>query len=220
MLNKQGPGKIDWTDYTWNPIKGCLHECPYCYMDKMVRFDPEIMEPGFRPEFIGDDMPRLRRLKPSRIFVGSSGDMWGEWVKPEWILQALYVVEQCPQHTFLFLTKNPRRYVDFPLPIENAWYGTTDDGTPRTEGNITKLDMATQSHGTKRFVSFEPLLEEVLPNLVGISWIIIGADSTRGAKKPPDEWADRILNEASLLGIPAWVKDNYKYPLSVKRLPT
>lgn len=30
------PSGIEWCDYTWNPITGCLHECPYCYARRMT----------------------------------------------------------------------------------------------------------------------------------------------------------------------------------------
>lgn len=37
--------KIEWCDYTWNPVTGCLHGCPYCYAEKIaLRFSPEDAE--------------------------------------------------------------------------------------------------------------------------------------------------------------------------------
>ncbi|HEC62424.1 MAG TPA: DUF5131 family protein [bacterium] len=218
-LNKQGPGKIDWTDYTWSPIAGCLHGCEYCSLlgyDRRFR-DRGVMFPQYRPGWITKDLAIMQRMKPSKIFVGYAGDMWGDWVPEEWILSVLEVGAQCPQHTFQFLTKNPKRYADFPL-LSNAWYGTTDDGTLRTEGNISELVESAQCPKL-RFVSFEPLLGEVFPDLFGIQWVIIGADSNRGAKKPPDRWADHVMYEAVARGVPVWVKDNYRYPERCKCFP-
>ncbi|MDY6789876.1 MAG: DUF5131 family protein [Thermodesulfobacteriota bacterium] len=213
MLNKQNLNKIDWTDYTWNPIAGCLHGCPYCYMRRMEKRFSGIMTPVFRPGYLADPH---RLKKPSKIFVGSSGDMWGEWVGRNHIQAVLESCSQAPRHTFQFLTKNPGRYMEFPQ-INNAWYGTTCDGTARTEYNIANLVFVVQH--PVRFVSFEPLLAPVNPDLSGINWIIIGADSNPGAFKPPVEWAYHLIGLAEEKSIPVFVKDNYGYPDRIKEMP-
>ena len=219
MLNKQGPGKIDWTDYTWNPISGCDHGCPYCYMLRMEKRFPGVMKPTFHEKRM-DDIKGLR--KPSKIFVGSSGDMWGHWVDKQWISDVLEVVDNHTQHTFQFLTKNPLRYEQFFTEYStNAWFGTTNDGTDNTAANI---DLLVYSVSSKliRFVSFEPLLKKpdiIDHQMAALDWIIIGADSTRGAKKPPNEWADWLMDMASEVGTAVWVKDNYSYPDPIKDFP-
>ena len=212
-MNKQGPGKIDWTDWTWNPISGCRHGCQYCYMRRMEKRFPGIMEPMFHSG-------RIRQpghKKPSKIFVGSSGDMWGEWVPNAWIEAVLDACKGTP-HTYQFLTKNPDRYGDF-VPLDNGWYGTTVDGTNLTQTNLSRLAQWSSVGMKNLFVSFEPLLRPVHPDLSGIRWVIIGADSTRGAVKPPREWADAIIHRAGKKGIPVWVKDNYGYPEVIKEMP-
>jgi len=105
MLNKQGQGKIDWTDYTWNPVSGCNHGCQYCYMLRMEKRFPGIMTPAFHENRMKD----ITGLKnPSKIFVGSSGDMWGKWVNSKWISTVINATALSPKHTFQFLTKNHR----------------------------------------------------------------------------------------------------------------
>ena len=75
MINKQGQGKIDWTDWSWNPISGCKHGCEYCYMLRMEKRFPGIMEPKFHPDRISK-LARVKKVLPGdKIFVGSSGDM-------------------------------------------------------------------------------------------------------------------------------------------------
>lgn len=216
MLNKQGPGKIDWTDYTWNPIKGCLHDCEYCYMRRMEKRFGEIMDVGFRPHYFGD----LWKIKRSSyVFVGSSGDMWGDWVPRAWIRAVLAVVDQYRQHIFQFLTKNPSRYSEFGKILTNmphCWIGTTDDGTERTAGNIDILRKTETS--SVKFVSFEPLLVEVDPDLTGLDWVIVGANSNRGAEKPPKVWADKIISQARAAKAGVWIKDNYHYPDVIKEV--
>ncbi len=217
MNRQKGPNRIDWTDYTWNPISGCEYGCDYCYLRRMETRFPGRMKPEYHPERL--DQP-AKVKKPSLIFTGSSGDMWGEWVKRQDICD---VLTQClilaPHHTYQFLTKNPSRYSEFKLPTRNAWYGTTVDGTERTKDNLEDLMVLTKRHPRPtRFVSFEPLLKRVEPDLSGISWVIIGADSNEGAQKPPVEWAAAIINGARRLNIPVWMKDNYPGQCSLKKL--
>lgn len=215
MLNKQGEGKINYCDYTWNPISGCLNTCSYCYMRRMEKRFPGIMAPKIKKNYLADP---VKLKKPSVIFVGSSGDMWGDWVKTEDIDDVLDVCHLAPQHTYLFLTKNPRRYGDFKTLPNNAFYGTTVDGTARTENNIYQLASCTPLIN-KTFVSFEPLINEVeLPGF-GFNWIIIGADSTKGAAKPPKEWADKLIDQAGHRNVPVFVKDNYGYPRIIRETP-
>jgi protein gp37 len=217
-LNKQGPEKIDWTDYTWNPISGCKHGCDYCYVKRLEdRFKNNMMTPALHPSRY-DDIAGL--TKPSNIFTGSSGDMWGAWVPRLWIRTVLDIVLKYPQHTFQFLTKNPSRYGSFDLP-SNAIYGTTIDGSKRTRGNMVKLIHSVAE--SKAFISFEPLLEPIpmheIVYLAGVNWIIIGADSNAGAKRPLMHWAGALIAAAKQYKIPVFVKDNYGYPEKFKEMP-
>ena len=217
MLNKQGPCKIDWTDYSWNPISGCKHDCDYCYMIRMnKRFNKE-----FTPKFHPERLKEIQKIQePSKIFVGSSGDMLGDWVKSADICAVLDVVNLYPEHTFQFLTKNPKRYEDFIFP-KNAWLGTTVDGTDKTITNLATL--ALLENDNLKFVSFEPLLKSIPESLFKyfdrIDWVIIGADSNPGARSPPMDWAESIIRQARLHKTPVFVKDNYHYPKRIKEFP-
>lgn len=214
-MNKQGPGKIDWTSYTWNPISGCLHGCEYCYLRRMEKRFKGIMKPAFHPKRL---LQPCKVKKSSLIFVGSSGDMWGEWVPPNWIRRVLRICSsKANWHTYQFLTKNPRCYIDF-KPLDNCWYGTTCDGTYRTRSNLRTLGNSLPKNFIK-FVSFEPLLNGVYPNLAEIDWVIIGANSNKGTKKPPKEWADIIIEAARSKSIPVFIKDNYGYNRRIKEFP-
>ena len=221
MLNKQGPGKIDWTDWTWNPISGCKHGCPYCYMHRMEKRFPGIMEPAYKPGYI-EKFKSVRKVKAGdKIFVGSSGDMWGNWVPDEWIGNVLDLTDSHKDKIFQFLTKNPVMYGDFRIDgMSNCWFGTSEDGTWKTLGNH-KLLVDKIPKELIKFVSFEPLIEnpKISSKFYELNWIIIGADSNRGAKKAPKEWADFLIREAREENIPVWVKDNYGYPEVIKEFP-
>jgi protein gp37 len=215
-MNKQGPSKIDYSTHTWNPISGCLHACDYCYMRRMEKRFPGIMKPTFHEKRLNEP---LKLKKPSVIFVGSSGDGWGDYVPNEWIERVLRVIEDCPQHTFLFLTKNPQRYGSFSFS-KNCIVGTTVDGSDRTRNNLEDLKEFTNGHcHLRRWVSFEPLLGPVHPDLSLINWIVIGSDSTRGARRPETIWGLDLIREAYHAGIPVWIKDNWPELPRIKDRP-
>ena len=68
--------------------------------------------------------------------------------------------------------------------------------------------------GYKRhfFISCEPLLGPIKPEGIDcLDWLIIGANSTRGAKKPKTEWAERLRGEAYANNIPVFVKNNWPW---------
>ena len=111
---------------------------------------------GFAPTYHAYtmDYPEKRKT-PARIFVSSMGDLFGEWVPDIWIEDVFAACKRAPQHTYLFLTKNPQRYCDLAsagkLPTEpNFWYGTTITGPDMPFFFWDKANT---------FVSVEPLLE-------------------------------------------------------------
>jgi len=169
------------------------------------------MQPKYRPEYLKD--LQSKRLTPGdKIFVGSSGDTWGEWVKDMHITEVLFEAAIRPYLTFQFLTKKPSRYKEFHLEnLDNCWFGTSVDGTYKTIFNLQEL-AAALPETAKKFVS-------ISSDFYDLNWIIIGADSTRGAKKPPKAWADFLIREARDKNIPVWVKDNYGYPEVIKEFP-
>lgn len=217
MLIKQGQGKIDWTDRTWNPISGkCKHNCDYCYMHAFWRRNPASVINQIKENYLLDKM----KFDPCKIFVGSSTDMWGEWVSSLWIMKVINKAALHPKHIFQFLTKNPSRYMGWAFS-ENMWFGTTVDGTEMTQNNLFSL-IRCVSKEFIRFVSFEPMIKRPFLNIShfkNLDWIIIGANSSRGAEKPPKEWADYLISTARNFDIAVWVKDNYGYPEVIKEFP-
>jgi protein gp37 len=69
--------------------------------------------------------------KPQTVFVGSMGDLFGDWVPDEWVEAVFVACAKAPQHTYVFLTKNPKRYLRLGesgrLPSHHR-YGSTVDG--------------------------------------------------------------------------------------------
>lgn len=196
--------KIEWVvnpdgkqGYTWNPVTGCKHGCGYCYARRISRT-------GFEPKFHKSRLSQPAEIKtPSTFFVGSMADLFGEWVPIEWIDSILEIVEKCPQHKFLFLTKNPIRYLEFKFP-DNCWLGTT----------VTKNgDLVYRMGKDNCFLSFEPLLGNIeKPNFCYTNWIIIGSLNSSNKPVPASrggtrrEWVTALTEEAR--GIPVFIKDS------------
>lgn len=148
------------------------------------------------------------------VFVGSTCDLFGEWVPDEWIEKVFRVCEKAEDKKFLFLTKNPKRYIELSqegkLPErDNFWYGTT------------ATDDDTQFFWSKKvhtFVSIEPLLKpfstdkKVAENLKLIDWVIIGAETGSRKNKvvPEKEWIENIVEKAREAGKPVFMKDSLK----------
>lgn len=199
--------KIEWTDYTWNPITGCRHGCQYCYARKLTARFPEHFPKGFEPTFYHNRLNEpLNVKKPARIFTVSMGDMFGEWVPKLWIDLIFNTMRQCPQHTFQILTKNPKRInevVSGDMYTPNIWLGTSVEGLNGAQ-RIAELKKIPQFH---TFVSFEPLQDMIMSDLSGIEWIIIGAQ-TNPLKYPPSEAVQSVLYRAQ--NIPVFFKNNMK----------
>jgi protein gp37 len=131
------PTPIEWTDATWNPVRGCTritlgcggpnHEGG-CYAEKMAaRFsDPGQPYHGFaertphggrwtgKVALIEDQlMLPLRWKKPRRIFVNSMSDLFHENLPDEAIDKVFAVMALCPQHTFQVLTKRAERMREY-----------------------------------------------------------------------------------------------------------
>jgi protein gp37 len=207
--------RIEWTDFTWNPVTGCLHDCDYCYARRLtVRF-PANFPSGFAPAFHQERLGHPCRVKrPSRVFVCSMADLFGAWVPGEWIAAVFETVRSCPRHTFQFLTKNPDRYRALDLPV-NAWYGTTVDAASA----VGRID-ALRDLDRTTFVSFEPLVEELEPDLTGIDAVLVGA-RTQPLRLPRREWVAGIVVRARKAGAAVFMKDSLAplCPRLIRELP-
>jgi protein gp37 len=215
-LTRQGPGKIEWTDWSLNPFPGCSYGCEYCYARDMARRFRRPFEPEYRPE----DFQELKRIKtPSRIFLPSAGEMLGQWVKSWQIREAINRMAEHPQHTFQILSKNPIRYWEFEWP-SNCWLGTSVDGTEFTKKNVSKL-MDNCDDKNIRFVSLEPM--QSMPFLGGflssVDWIIIGGRTGKRPFRPPSIWTDAVVNFARKNNIAVFVKDNARYKERIQEYP-
>lgn len=217
-LNRQGPGKIEWTDYTWSPVTGCKHGCPYCYARKIAqRIYPEKFEPTRRPTRLNEP---FELTTPSKIFVCDMGDLFGAWVPNWWIRDVLTVAICNPQHIFQFLTKNPARYKDFMFP-PNCWLGATEDCHTVEQPN--RAIMQELEYDGVKFLSCEPLLGKLIGPIDDLDWIIVGEQTKR--QYSPTEWevvrrnADHLLKRAHLNRVARFVKNDLKRHFQIQEWP-
>ena len=211
--------KIEWTDYTWNPITGCKHGCWYCYARKLAQRFKKIFPNGFEPTFHPERLKEPWELKkPSKIFVCSIADLFAPWTQVEWRHAVLQSIFDCPiKHTFQMLTKNPEEIPRFLGWKQNMWLGTTVTNTDNDWQNIAWIRLV---KCPVKFVSFEPLLYK-LPSWVsleGIQWVIIGKLTGSKKVKLEREWVQEILRRAQNYSIPVFMKDNLCPPFEKSEL--
>lgn len=222
MMNRT---KIEWTDYTWNPITGCSRGCPYCYARRMAfRLRGRYGYPEDYPFAVTFHKDRLdepySRRKPARIFTCSMGEMFDHLVPRNWLEQIFEIMENTQRHVYQVLTK---RYYDLTAHDypENLWLGVSQDNKTTDTDAIRAL---LASKVRVKFISFEPLLGP-LPDdianegLYGIDWVIIGAQTGHGAVKPDPEWVEQIISEASYFDIPIFLKNNLSWPEKMQVVP-
>lgn len=215
--------KIEWTDYSWNPITGCSRRCPHCYawaMSKRLRGRygyPE--DDPFKVTFHPDRLNAPYKLKkPSKIFVCSMGEIFDKESHYGWIELIFASIKRNPQHTFQILTQCSEPLDQFLFP-ENCWVGVTvknDDEVYRI-GELTLVEG--ESDHIVKFVSFEPLLERVVPWLQGIDWVIIGAKTGHKPFKPPKDWIQTIIDNARHFGCAIFLKENLGWSEKIQEFP-
>ena len=219
-FNQQHGDGIDWAKWSWNPITGCLHDCPYCYardiatLGNTARAFPHGFAPALKPVHLNTprnmSVPRgaAKDQRLRNVFCGSMSDWWGRWVPREWIEAVLEAIRAAAGWNFLVLTKFPRRAAEFGIP-RNTWMGTTVDLQARVrnaEAAFADIDAAV------RWLSIEPMLENLrFSRLDLFQWIVVGgaSQSSRTPEwKPPFTWIADLMAQAREAGVPVYMKPN------------
>ncbi len=210
---------IEWTDATWNPVRGCIKVspgCKHCYAATFAErwrglpdhpygqgFDLRLV-----PEKIGEP---LRWRKSRRIFVNSMSDLFQDGVPDDFIRRVFETMSSAPWHTYQILTKRaPRmRAVCSELPLElvqqpQIWLGVSVED--RKYG-LPRIDLLRETPAGLRFLSIEPLLEDLgRVDLRGIDWVIVGGESGPGARPMQEAWVVSLLEQARDAGVPFFFK--------------
>ncbi len=211
--------KIEWTDATWNPVRGCTKispGCTHCYAERFAeRFrgvPGHPFEQGFDLRLVPQklDVP-LRWKKPKRVFVNSVSDLFHEGVPDDYIAKVADVMVQANWHTYQILTKRSARMRDLlktrlrvAASKPHIWWGVSVED--RKYG-LPRIAHLRSSPAALRFLSVEPLLEDLgTMNLDGINWVIVGGESGIGARPMERKWVVSIRKQCRLHGIPFFFK--------------
>ena len=198
--------KIETCDYTFNPVIGCKNNCSYCYAKRIndrFKFIKNWNNPEWKEKSFNKKFPN----KPQRIFVGSMSEIY-HWEK-RWVRDTLNKVLEYPQHTFQFLTKFSDIYSQWYFH-PNCWLGVTITQEKDFSKGIS-YDFICSKNIT--FLSIEPILEQIDPNLfseLNINWVILGSESgkSKGKVIPKLDWITDIVEYCRNNKIPVYLKDS------------
>ena len=207
--------KIEWTESTWNPVRGCTRVsegCRFCYAERIAaRFSGKGMayeglakNTKAGPRWTQQVLPirellnePLKWKKPRRIFVNSMSDLFHEKVELSYIQDVFSVMKEANWHQFQVLTKRAERLLEFNAQLSwspNIWMGVSVEDKRVAD----RIEALRQTDAHIKFLSLEPLLG-ALPNLKldGIDWVIVGGESGPGAREMKKKWVIDIRNQCT-----------------------
>ena len=210
---------IEWTDATWNPVRGCTKispGCKHCYAEVFAeRFrgvPGHPYEQGFDLRLVPEKLAEpLRWQTPKMIFVNSMSDLFHEGVPDEYIEAVARVMVKAEWHTYQILTKRSARMASllkgrlrFAAEAPHIWWGVSVENK---EHGLPRLRDLQKSPVSVRFLSVEPLLEGLgRLNLNGIHWVIVGGESGHGARPLKREWVTSIRDQCEEAGVSFFFK--------------
>ena len=210
---------IEWTDATWNPVRGCTKispGCKHCYAERFAeRFrgvPGHPFEQGFDLRLVPEKLDQPLRWRSSRrIFVNSMSDLFHESVPTEYIFRVGRVMQAAEWHTFQVLTKRHERLrallngeLDWMGSLSNVWWGVSVEDR---EYGLPRIDSLRSTNARVRFLSIEPLLEDLGEiNLSEIDWVIVGGESGPHFRRMAGAWAERIRDQCLEARVPFFFK--------------
>lgn len=211
--------EIEWTDATWNPVRGCTKVspgCAHCYAEVFAeRFRGVPGHPyqqGFDLRLVPEKLLEPLRWQQSRmIFVNSMSDLFHEDVPDEYIQSVATVMERANWHTYQVLTKRSERLsallrtkLQSAAKAAHIWWGVSVENK---RVGLPRVRHLQQASARVRFLSIEPLLEDLGHiDLGGISWVIVGGESGRGARPLKRDWVISIQRQCQASDVPFFFK--------------
>ncbi len=211
--------KIEWTDATWNPVRGCTKispGCAHCYAETFAeRFrgvPGHPYEQGFDLRLVPEKITEpFSWSKPQMVFVNSMSDLFHQDVPDDYIELVTKVMAAAHWHTYQVLTKRSERLRDllktklaFAAQLDHIWWGVSVEN--RKHG-LPRIDHLRGADAAMSFLSIEPLLEDIGKfSLAGIQWAIVGGESGPGARLMQLEWVTKIQRQCKTAKVPFFFK--------------
>jgi protein gp37 len=197
--------KIEWTDATWNPLRGCTKispGCKHCYAQTFAeRFrgvPGHPYEQGFDLRLVPEKLSEpFTWPSPRTVFVNSMSDLFQPNVPDDYIEEVVRVMMVANWHTYQVLTKRSDRLqqllstkLHFAATSRHIWWGVSVED--RKYG-LPRLKDLRATPAAVRFLSIEPLLEDLGQfDISGIDWAIVGGESGQGARPMEKRWVENI----------------------------
>ena len=205
---------IEWTDATWNPIRGCTKispGCKNCYAERFaerfrgVKGHP--FEQGFDLRLVPGKLGEPLRWKtPQRIFVNSMSDLFHDNVPVEYIKDVFDVMNRADWHEYQVLTKRAERLEDLSRELPWAahiWMGVSVESAEY----LWRIDHLRRTKAHIKFLSIEPLLGPLGEiDLRGIDWVIAGGESGPRARPMAAEWVQDVRDQCVRAGVSFFFK--------------
>jgi len=204
---------IEWTESTWNPVRGCTRispGCAHCYAETFAErwrgIPGHPYEQGFDLKLVPEllEMP-LRWKSPRTIFVNSMSDLFHEGIPAEYIRAVFVTMNRANWHTFQILTKRSRRLLELGPELSwssNIWMGVTVEN----QDCAYRMNHLRTIPAAVRFISAEPLLGPLELDLSGIDWVVAGGESGHGARPMKAWWVESIRDQCLERGVAFFFK--------------
>jgi len=204
---------IEWTDATWNPVRGCTKISPGCKHCYAETFAERFRGVKGHPYEQGFDLllEPLCWPESKMVFVNSMADLFHEGVPDGYVRDVADVMTLADWHIYQVLTKRAVRMramltssIHFAAEKRHIWWGVSVEDK---EYGIPRIKELQQSNAAVKFLSVEPLLEDLGQlDLSEISWVIVGGESGPGARSMKKEWVLSLRDQCRSAGIPFFFK--------------
>ena len=219
--------KITWATASWNPVSGCTPispGCEHCYARGMAMrlqaMGQEKYKDGFKVTMQPGNLHQPGKWKkPRTIFVCSMGDLFHTLVPDDYIRLVFLEMIAHDRHTFLVLTKWPRRMKEFLAGgeawkviykekhnlIEHIWLGVTAENQVRFNDRVSILIQTLAAH---RWVNIGPMLEPIAMEKysTALDWVSLEGESGPRARHMEEDWARDVMQQCDVADVPFHLK--------------
>ncbi len=211
--------KIEWTDATWNPVRGCTKVSPGCTHCYAETFAERFRGVKGHPYELGFDLRLVPEkllepfvwTSPRMVFVNSMSDLFHIGVPDDYIIRVVRVMMEATWHTYQVLTKRSERLrlmlngpLKFATSTRHIWWGVSVENVKHGKPRIQHLR---HTPAAVKFLSIEPLIEDLgLVNLADIDWVIVGGESGPGARPMRESWVRSLLRQCRQSKVPFFFK--------------